>query len=62
MSSDSEQNNKLKKSLTSEKALIIEAAITCYVLYWLLGFEITVIAALSIIIGYVVKLWLDSNN
>jgi hypothetical protein len=47
---------RLKRRFTSERWLILEAFIVMGALYFLLGFEITVLSALGVIAGHVMKI------
>jgi hypothetical protein len=44
------------KLITSERALILEALVTVFLMYWLFGFEVSVLATLGVIAGHVVKM------
>lgn len=50
------KESKLKKRMTSEAALILESLFAIGLLYWWLGFEVTVIGTLAVMMGHIVKL------
>lgn len=50
------KDSKIKKHMTSEAALILESLATIALLYYWLGFELTVIATLGVMMGHIAKL------
>lgn len=55
MTNKSKESN-FKKRMTSETALILESLIAIMLLYWWLGFELTVLSTLGVMMGHIVKL------
>ena len=47
---------RIKKAMTTESALILEALLAIVLLYYFGGFEKTVLATLGVIAGHVVKM------
>jgi len=46
----------MKRYLTKEWTLIIEALIAVHLMNWLLGFELTVLATLAVLGGHIFKM------
>ena len=46
----------LREAATTEQALMLEALAAMFLLYWWLGFEITMLSTLAVIAGKVFKL------
>ena len=46
----------MKRYLTKEWALIIEALIAVHLMNWLLGFELTVLTVLAVLGGHIFKM------
>jgi len=51
-----ELRNRLRVTLTSEQALIIEALVSILLMNWWLGFEPTVLVTLSVLAGHIFKM------
>ena len=47
---------RLREVVTTEQAFILEALAAMFLLYWWLGFEITVLGTLAVIAGKVFRL------
>jgi hypothetical protein len=50
------KESKLKKWRTSEAALTLEALVVIFLLYWWVGFELTVLSTLAVMMGHIAKL------
>jgi len=50
------RQGRIREWATSERGLILEALAAIYLLYWLLGFEVTVLSTLSVMSGHLFKL------
>jgi len=50
------ETGRIRKAMTTENALILESLLAVLLLYYFLGFELTVLATLGVIAGHVFKM------